>query len=348
VAIFALEKIQPRVVSFEEQARGGRRRCPAQPLTRPQVALIRESLANLFESEESWSSAAQALAGIELESGQRVLEASYKLGKCVKIAQLYLEDDDALSADAFIKKAAFLVAEAKDEALELQYNTCAARILDAKRRFLEAALRYYSLSQLANRQIGGLCVAEEELMTALNAAVTCTILAAAGPQRSRFLATLYKDERVAQLPEPFPTILSKVYLGRILRPAEVAAFAACLKEHQLAVGGDGLTVLQRSVIEHNLASAAKLYNNVALGELGRLLGIPAERAEKIAATMICEGRLEASIDQVERLVHFSAQAEAVSFDARIAAVCNAVQEAVETVEGAQKAAAEAAAAGAVQ
>ena len=33
---------------------------------------------------------------------------------------------------------------------------------------------------------------EEALQQALSAAVTCTILAAAGPQRSRVLATLYK------------------------------------------------------------------------------------------------------------------------------------------------------------
>lgn len=33
---------------------------------------------------------------------------------------------------------------------------------------------------------------EEALEQALSAAVTCTILAAAGPQRSRVLATLYK------------------------------------------------------------------------------------------------------------------------------------------------------------
>ena len=134
------------------------------------------------------------------------------------------EDDDALSADKFIQKAGFLLSESKDEALELQYNTCYARILDSKarpprgsasagwlahlrracfprclqRKFIEAALRYYHLSQLAKREIGasslaaawchasiwlvqrvahaapragGRVVAEEELMMALNAAV---------------------------------------------------------------------------------------------------------------------------------------------------------------------------------
>ena len=126
----------------------------------------------------------------------------------------------------------------------------------------------------------------------------CTILAAAGPQRSRVLATLFKDERCAALPTY--TMLSKVYLGRILRPDAVQAFAAELKPHQLAVGGDGLTVLERSVIEHNLAAASKLYRNIDLGELGTLLGISAERAEKIAAHMITEGRLKGTIDQARR------------------------------------------------
>jgi hypothetical protein len=91
---------------------------PPRALTRSQVSLIREGVAAVYEAEESWSLAAQTLAGIELDSGQRVLESSYKLEKCVKIAQLYLEDDDALSAETFIKKAAFLVADSNDEALE--------------------------------------------------------------------------------------------------------------------------------------------------------------------------------------------------------------------------------------
>ena len=39
---------------------------------------------------------------------------------------------------------------------------------------------------------------------------------------------------------------------------QVAQFAATLKEHQLAVGSDGLTVLARAVIEHNLLSVSKV------------------------------------------------------------------------------------------
>ena len=57
---------------------------------RPQVSVIRESVAAVYEAEESWTQAAQVLAGIDLDSGQRQLDALYKLQKCIKIAQLYL------------------------------------------------------------------------------------------------------------------------------------------------------------------------------------------------------------------------------------------------------------------
>jgi hypothetical protein len=146
----------------------------------------------------------------------RVLDAEYKLAKYVKISMLYLEDDDAVSAETYIKKASALLAACKvrrrvrgaprprqlppaararqlatppcpagglrphtaqegagrgataceaaarrrpalvpqNDELSLQYKSCYARILDAKRRFLEAAQRYYELSQVGKRSEG--------------------------------------------------------------------------------------------------------------------------------------------------------------------------------------------------
>lgn len=139
--------MQPRAVSYEEQ-----------------VGALREQLAALYEAREEWSKAAQSLAGIDLDSGMRVLDAGacaggaagraacrwggapgagkqacggqaaaqragralhipsgspslppaeYKLGKNVKIAMLYLEDEDAVSAETYIKKASSLLAACK-------------------------------------------------------------------------------------------------------------------------------------------------------------------------------------------------------------------------------------------
>ncbi|KAG0455613.1 hypothetical protein HPP92_024905 [Vanilla planifolia] len=271
IAHYALAQIQPRVVSFEDQ-----------------VLAFREKLAMLYESEKQWSKAAQMLSGIDWDSGIRIDDAE-KLSKCVKIASLYLEDDDAFSAESFINKASFLVGNSTHEAVSLKYKMCYARILDLKRKFLEAALRYYDISQIEKYHSNDQGVDADGLEQTLSAAVTCTILAAAGPQRSRVLATLYKDERCTKL-KIYP-ILQKVYLERILRKPEIDAFADELKPHQKALLPDNFTVLDCAMIEHNLLSASKLYTNISFEELGALLGISPQKAEKIASRMIYEDRM---------------------------------------------------------
>lgn len=108
--------------------------------------------------------------------------------ECVLLSFLIvwkMQDDDAVNAEAFINKASFLVSNSHHEVLNLQYKVwlftnynhyyvkfanwvfilsacylssscqvCYARILDLKRKFLEAALRYYDISQIEKRQIG--------------------------------------------------------------------------------------------------------------------------------------------------------------------------------------------------
>lgn len=76
-------------------------------------------------------------------------------------------------------------------------------------------MRYYELSLLGKVEVGGKKIKEEELEMALLASVKCTILAAPCPQRSRMLATLYKDEATARL-SVFP-FLEKVFMERILK-----------------------------------------------------------------------------------------------------------------------------------
>ncbi|KAG2262124.1 hypothetical protein Bca52824_069203 [Brassica carinata] len=308
IALFTLTQIQPRVVSFEEQA-----------------LVIREKLAALYESEQEWSRAAQMLSGIDLDSGMRAVDENFKLSKCIQIARLYLEDDDAVNAETYINKASFLVNSSQNEVLNLQYKVCHARILDMKRKFLDAALRYYSISQIEKRQIGDEEIDENALEQALSAAVTCTILAGAGPQRSRVLATLYKDERCSKL-KIYP-ILQKVYLERILRKPEIDAFAEELRPHQKATLPDKSTVLDRAMIEHNLLSASKLYTNIRFDELGTLLGIDPTKAEKIASNMIGQDRMRGSIDQEEAVIHFEDDIEELQqWDHQISGLCQALND----------------------
>lgn len=305
VSHFTLDRVQPRVVSFEEQ-----------------VASIRQHLADIYEKEQSWREAANVLVGIPLETGQKQYSVDYKLETYLKIARLYLEDDDPVQAEAFINRASLLQAESKNEQLQIHYKVCYARVLDYRRKFIEAAQRY---NELSYRNI----IHESERMTALKNALICTILASAGQQRSRMLATLFKDERCQQLPTH--GILEKMYLDRIIRKSELEEFAALLQPHQKATTADGSTVLDRAVIEHNLLSASKLYNNITFEELGALLEIPPAKAEKIASQMITEGRMNGYIDQIDSIVHFETREVLPSWDKQIQSLCFQVNNIIEKI-----------------
>ena len=278
VGTHALRVIEPRVVSFDEQD-----------------AAIRELLADAYTASDDFKAAAIVLQGIQLESSQRRLSDDYKVGIWIRICRLFLEEDDPTSAESFLNRAKNFRHKVEDEELILQFRLSEARILDARRRFLDASLVYHNFSF-------SILLEEEERTRALSSAIVCAVLAPAGPNRSRALAKLYKDERSQQV-EEFG-ILEKMFLDRLISSSEVARFADNLAPHQLAQTADGSTVLAKAVVEHNLLSVSRLYNNVGVNELGGLLGLDANTAEEHAARMLEQGRIAGRIDQIEGIISF--------------------------------------------
>jgi COP9 signalosome complex subunit 4 len=305
LAQFTLEKLQPpKAMRFEEP-----------------VTIIRERLAGIHESKEEYTEAAKVLSGIPLDGTTRPLSAEYKVNIYTRIAQYYLEEEESVQAEMYINRAASLIMDVKDPMINLRFKACFGRILDHKRKFIEAAIKYYELSQM---------VQEHERMEALKNAVTCAILAKAGPQRSRMLATLYKDERTNKV-DIYP-VLEKMYLERIIRKTEVHMFVEDLQPHQMADLSDGSKVHERAIMEHNLLSASKIYNNITFEELGSLLEISSEQAEKVAARMIVEDRLKGNIDQIDQLIYFATSADSHAlWDSHIEQACHTVNNILETL-----------------
>jgi len=295
VSHYTLDIVQPRVISFEDQ-----------------VGAIRQHLAEIYEREQHWRQAAEVLVGIPLETGQKQYTVAYKLETYLKIARLYLEDEDPVQGEAYINRAAQLQTHSKDEHLQIIYKVCQGRLLDYKRKFIEAASRYNELSYKT-------IIHDEERITALKNAMICTILAPAGQQRSRMLATLYKDERCQQLPAF--NVLEKMYLDRLIKHSELVEFESMLQPHQKALTSDGSSILDHSVVQHNLLAASKLYNNITLQGLGELLEIPPEKAERTASKMISEGRMQGHIDQIDSTVHFETRQVLEAWDGQIQSLC---------------------------
>jgi len=274
----ALQALEPRVVSFEEQD-----------------AMIREILADAYQENDDFQEAAKMLSGIQLESSQRTVSDDSKVKTWIRICRLYLEEDDTTSAEAYLNRAKNLLYKVQSQELNLQFQLSQARIMDARRRFLDASQAYHNFSFSP-------ILEEGERLRALSSSIICAILAPAGPQRSRTLAKLYKDERAPQM-EEFG-ILEKMFLNRLLSPTEVSKFADKLAPHQLAQTADGSTVLAKAVTEHNLLSASQLYENIAISELGSLLGLAPEKAEEYAARMLEQSRLTGRIDQIDGVIIF--------------------------------------------
>ena len=82
--------------------------------------------------------------GIPLETGQKQYSVDYKLETYLKIARLYLEDEDPVQGEAYINRAAILLTQTKNDGLQIIYKVCQGRVLDYKRKFIEAASRYQS------------------------------------------------------------------------------------------------------------------------------------------------------------------------------------------------------------
>lgn len=246
-----------------------------------------------------------------------MLTPDYKVGIYVHIAQLFLEELDYYEAEKYLLKAGALLSDTKDRVLTVKHKASMAKIYEYKRRFFDAGTRYYDLSFMLQG---------DDARTALESAIICALLAPAGPQRSRQLANLCKDERSPSM--PLYPMLQKMFTDRIIRPEEVKTFAAALEGRP---GANDSTALEQAIREHNLLAASKVYLNISFSELGVLLNVRSSDAEKLASTMISENRLQGHIDQQACLIHFNEIDTLQLWDQRIETTCSAVNNIVDRI-----------------
>lgn len=284
-------------------------------------------LSLLHQANDDWQSAARALTSYKFDSRRCSATNEQKVEWFVETAELWLECEETGHAGQAIKKAHGLTGSMKDINLQLRYKTCYARILDSERKFLEAAMHYKQLSQFGAGKLS-----QADMLTTLEKAVNCAILGKAGPGRSRVLAILYSDERSQHLPNY--SMLHKIFKEQIIRKDEVKSFESRLDEHYKATMQNGMTVLQGAIVEHNMLAASRIYANITFTQLGELLGIPTNKAEQLASSMIEQGRMQAAIDQVEGIVEFQSKGSSalLAWDSAIQDTCLSVNHLLEEMQ----------------
>ena len=171
---------------------------------------LRHLLFDFHVEEGDYAEAARILSGVRMEDAEGGVYYMKPLEKCdvyVKVAECYLEEDLTVEAEGAVGKAGSVIETnnisfpSKDDSeddtpkmavnseeqegiitLLLRYKSTHARILDANRKFLQAAMKYYDLSTayLHTDKID-----TDDLMIMLGKAITCAILSPNSAQRQR-------------------------------------------------------------------------------------------------------------------------------------------------------------------
>ena len=138
-------------------------------------------------------------------------------------------------------------------------------------------------------------------------------------------------------------MLERMFKERLISAADAATYEETLPPHQRATDAENVSVFARAVMEHNVFAASRVYANISFTALGALLGVDPRRAEKVAARMVQQHRLAATIDQVDDVLDFApsgsgsapdqAVADLLSMDAAVKAACLSLNDVVEAIGG---------------
>lgn len=289
--------IKTRTISYEDQ-----------------VCILRLMLAGLYEKEGRIKDAAQALIAINSDTspkfnGPTAAREGAKAQLCIRITKLLLDCNEIDEAEQYVNRTSLLMVDVAIPEITIEHKALQARVSDAKRRFVEAAQRYYELSATD-------VLPQSDRITALGKAIVCVLLAKPGPQRSRLLTIIFKDERAPTCPSF--ELIAKMYLTKVIHKDELAEFEQQLQPHQKA-DEQGESILKEVIQEHNITAISQLYMNINFSTLGMLLGVSSDavswnfclknhktflQAESMAGDMISSERLHGYIDQTDGVLHF--------------------------------------------
>lgn len=277
-------------------------------------------MADHAQSEDRIRDAMNWMLKIPVEPGIKSADPSYQLELHTNIATLSIQLHELQTAERSIEKARVAlrtVDKIKHADVVGTFYAIHGEIADLMRKYTEAATRFYTAALYLQNV--------EARRSVLVKCIVCVILSDPGPQRFRLLSSLSKDERCQPLGDLF-LVLQKVHQARVLRPKDVSAIDSFFRDHQRAYAANGRSGVQNAIVQHNLAAASHVYYNISFSELGSLLGLDAEEAENISRQMIFEGRLRASIDQVDEVINFYSDPAAPlnQWDSEISSCCNTV------------------------
>lgn len=239
------------------------------------------------------------------------------------VAELHVAVGDMQAERALDNTPALADIPSSEIRVRSKYLTVVASILDRKRRFLDAATKYYAAAKTSQ------LVAS----TVLPKAFVCAMLAPQSERQRSILKQLAADECRKLLGNLAP-VVQRAHKQQLLRTAEADAIRHIATEAHNSPMYNGKGLLDAAIIRYNIHAVAAVYYNITIAELSAALGVSEDDAEAEVHTMILSGALAASIDQGNGLIAFQADAAAPlrEWDETINAVCVDVAAVADAIE----------------
>lgn len=258
---------------------------------------ICRELFDVYVARGDYQTAVNYLSKAPLLKDDFKIDMSDRFQAILNLVTANLEIKQSIACEPVLMKAHELAPKIKERDLLIQYNYCCGEYYNFSRRYLTAAMRYYSACNIESSSLDS-----DAVSNMLGKAIDTAILAPTGSKKRFLVANLMKDERSRSFKNY--QLLAKIIKESIVSQEEVDAFCKGLKTHQNMRDKDGFTAAEKVFIEHNIIVLAKAYSDIDIESLSDRLSIKVSDVERILQDMCGEDKLDLLIDHLAGNVQF--------------------------------------------
>lgn len=259
---------------------------------------ICKELFDIYVARGDFQTAVNFLSKAPLLKDEFKVDQHERFQGILNLVTANLEIKQSLACEPVLMKAHEMASKIKDKDLLIQYNYCCGEYYNFSRKYLTAAMRYYSACNIESITLDG-----DAISNMLSKAIDTAILAPTGPKKRFLVANLMKDERAKAFKNY--QLLLKINKEAVVSANEVEQFCTGLKTHQNMRDKDGFTAAEKVFLEHNIIVLSKVYRDITLESLSDRLGVRTNEVERILQDMCGGEKLALQIDHLTGSVRFS-------------------------------------------
>jgi len=259
------------------------------------------NLTTIYESESQYYKALDTLKILQVDTLVQDFEDLLKFQKFkveinTRIAKNSLKINDYESAEAYISRITPILAEIDNKGMD-------SSIVETYKVSVETIVKLGKWFDAASKL---LMLDNEDFDTQT---VKYTILAQHDPLKTRLLKNIMESPHILHniMDTPLFAIFQKIYEQKIIYYddyTQILSYYLDSDPYQLS-SEYITTALSKAILENNLISASKVYANSTIKNFSEILQLDESFVIEIAAHMIRDGRLDALVDDISKVIEFN-------------------------------------------